>query len=261
ARPPPAPRPRAARRALLRAPRRSRRHLRRERDPVLRGPPNLDRDPVGTPAARGHPPAPRERCRAYGRRVRAVDARARVERLGALGGERDRGGGVARERERAGGERRGGKPRQRGRDQRFHHRGTPPPAHCTRTRPRWLTITLRALRPAASVIVPLSALPTAVKPSRPRAGSAAKLTPAGRRRVSSTAPPRTCVSRRRAAASKRTSVVTPAASARPRASLSALATSWAAPTTRSVATSAGSRTRPSPATRAASERPASASSR
>src|SRR5439155_1137275 len=59
------------------------------------------------------------------------------------------------------------------------------PAHWTLTRPRWFTITLRVRAPAARVMVAFSALPSPPKRTRLRPGRAAKPTPGGSRRVSS----------------------------------------------------------------------------
>src|SRR5581483_4727370 len=187
-----------------------------------------------------------------------VGARAGAEELEPLRGEGDGGAAIACEAETLGGERGDGgearerDARQRGADERLDD-GEParPRLHGTRTRPRWFTTTLRRRPPAASTTVPFSAVPSPPKRIRARTGTAAKATPpgSGRRAGSGSAP---TTSMALAATSKRTSTGAPIASARPRASRSVVASVRAAPASRSPLASSGMRTRPSPASAAAS---------
>src|SRR5262249_36195261 len=111
-----------------------------------------------------------------------------------LGGrESERDARVAREPETSGGERRrtgyagDGEPEQRpGReclDDRHAARGTT--RHWSLTLPRWFTTTLRDRVPAISVTVPFSAVPSAPKTMRLRAGSPANRMPRGKAWTSS----------------------------------------------------------------------------
>src|SRR5262249_58598303 len=76
--------------------------------------------------------------------------------------------------------------RQQESDERLHHGEAAP--HWTRTRPRWLTTMRRTTAPASRATVALSAVPTAVKRTRPLEGRLAKVTPGGSTSRSSEAP-------------------------------------------------------------------------
>src|SRR6266566_2729644 len=210
------------------------------------------------PAVAG--PAPLK-ARAVGRHlaVRAVGARSDAQGLEALGRQRERDARVACE-----AQARRREPRDRGQpgerdagerraDQRFDHGEAG-------ARPGWFTITLRVRAPAASAMVAFSAPPSPPNSTRPRAGRAAKPTPGGSQRVESNAPARSRVSQRARPGSKRTSMDASLESAMPRASLSAVATSRAAPASRAVWTRATSWTAPTPASTMARPRPATTSS-
>src|SRR5205823_7924953 len=237
-------------------PRDARAEARRRAAPALAGP-----APVKARAVRPDPA------------VRAGVARSDAQGLEPLGRERERAAGVACEAEaRAREARHRGQPGERNTgercaDQRLDHgeAAGPPaacggPAHWTLTRPRWFTITLRVRAPAARVMVAFSALPSPPKRTRLRPGRAAKPTPGGSRRVSSSTPARSRVSHRARVGSKRTSLEASPENAMPRASLRAVATSRAAPASRAVCSRATSRTTPTPASTMARPRPTTASS-